>query len=144
MNFSQDICDYTSTGREKSSRALKSLTDWRVIQLARHYVKGRSTEYNDNRIAKASLSKMKCVVTKTDLTVKTLHCHHKIPIYLGGSDKLDNLVIVHKDVHTLIHATETKTIIRYIKQLCLKENEIDKINKLRSLCRLDMIEDINS
>ena len=143
MCFSQEIGDYTPSGRLKSTKSLKSATDWRINQLATQYIKGRTIQYNDNRLAKASMCQMKCEVTGIDLTTRTLHCHHKIPIHLQGNDEWDNLTIVHQDVHRLIHATDSKTIARYLKQLCLKENEIKKVNKLRSFCQLDSIEIAN-
>ncbi len=75
-----------------------------------------------------------------DLTANTLHCHHKIPIHLQGNDEWDNLTIVHQDIHRLIHATNANTIARKVKQLCLKENMIKKVNELRSFCQLEPIE----
>ncbi|MFD1167692.1 HNH endonuclease signature motif containing protein [Oceanobacillus caeni] len=74
---------------------------------------------------------MKCEVTKIDLAIDTLHCHHVIPRELGGTDGYQNLRIVHKDVHKLIHATKPETIEKY-SNLIEDKKALNKLNKLRT------------
>jgi RNA-directed DNA polymerase len=70
----------------------------------------RSVEYMDNRISRYSMKMGKCEVTGIHLSAADVHCHHFMPLHLGGSDKFSNLRIVHKEVHRLIHATRKETI----------------------------------
>ena len=60
-----------------------------------------------------------------------IHCHHKVPVSKGGTDEYANLVLVSKDVHVLIHASEETTIQNYLKTLQLEKSELEKLNKLR-------------
>lgn len=55
----------------------------------------------------------KCAITGECLVAEDVHCHHRTPRHMGGTDEFMNLVIVHKNTHGLIHATETKMIERY-------------------------------
>lgn len=40
------------------------------------------------------------------ITLSLLQVHHIIPLYLGGSNTLDNLITLRQDVHTLVHVIE--------------------------------------
>lgn len=62
-----------------------------------------------------------------------------IPKEFGGNDKFENLVIVHKDIHILIHATDANTINNYIQKLNLNKKQIDKVNKYRKLANNSII-----
>ncbi|NOW06677.1 HNH endonuclease [Clostridium beijerinckii] len=92
---------------------------------------GRSVEYNDNRVSKYTSQKGKCSITKIILTHENLHCHHIIPIKDGGTDRYQNLVIIHKYVHVLVHATSPEVISKYLSLLDLDSKQIKKINDLR-------------
>ena len=63
--------------------------------------------------------------------METKRSHIK-PLKYKKNDGYENLVIVHKYIHILIHATKEETIKQYL-QLVGKENiNIKKLNKLRS------------
>ena len=139
MSFTQDICDYTESGRSKSTKRLGSQTEYLVKLLSKNYIKNRSVEYNDNRISRASMCMMKCEVTKIELDLDNLHCHHVLPIKYGGDDGYSNLIIIHKDIHKLIHATQKEIIEKYI-YLIKNKKSLNKINKLREICKLKKLE----
>lgn len=138
LNFSQEICDYSPQGRSISSKRLTSQTRAKVIELARRCNPYESAEYNDNRISRASMCGMKCEVTGVELNVDDVHCHHMIPRYFGGNDDYQNLRIVHRAIHKLIHATNTKTIYKY-QSLIVNQKALEKLNELREHCKLDKI-----
>ena len=52
---------------------------------------------------------------------------------MGGTDEYKNLIIVHKDVHRLIHAVNTETIQMYTNKIKPNKSQLEKINKLRIL-----------
>ena len=64
----------------------------------------------DNRLSLWAAQYGKCAVTGRVLWVDEIHCHHKVPTENGGTDRYNNLIILHRDVHTLIHAVQPETI----------------------------------
>lgn len=96
MNFSQDICNYTKEGRLQNLRfdVVKEIN--RMLRIP---YDEDNLENADNRISRYSMQLGKCAVTAEFLTSNQVHCHHKLPRHMGGTDEFNNLVIVHKDVH---------------------------------------------
>ena len=86
----------------------------------------RSVEYMDNRISRYSMKKGNCEITGSFLQAQDVHCHHYIPLHLGGTDKFNNLRILHKDVHKLIHMTDTIKINTLIKNLGITQSMLKK------------------
>ncbi len=129
------ICKYTAEGREEIHRNLKfDETVMTVLHmLARAYLPNRSVEYMDNRVSLYAAQYGKCAVTGKVLWIDEIHCHHKKPISQGGTDEYKNLIIVHIDVHRLIHATKPETIQAYLDRIKPDKSQLDKINKLRML-----------
>ncbi|MGE6964322.1 HNH endonuclease signature motif containing protein [Bacillus thuringiensis] len=80
----------------------------------------------------------RCEITGIELEVKDLHSHHKTPRKISGSDEYDNLIIVHKDIHRLIHATSEAVINKYIN-LIQDKRKLKKLNTLRTYCKLEAI-----
>ena len=117
--------------RGKSRQTEVTKIDDLRIKLIRQPLYDRSIEYADNRIAKYTAQKGRCAVTGEKFTsTDEIHCHHKIPKSQGGTDEYDNLILVSKAVHKLIHATKDETIERYLK-MC--KPKISKLNVLREL-----------
>lgn len=131
FNYSQSINPYTD---EKEF-------DWdkELAELMKSRLPDRSVEYMDNRISKYSAQKGKCQITGLPLKAKNVHCHHKKPTSLGGTDEFQNLVIVHKDIHILLHATKEETVLKYVNRFNLHTKQIEKLNQLRKLCKLERI-----
>lgn len=76
----------------------------------------------------------KCAVTGQEFTVTSeIHCHHKTPKYKGGADNYDNLILVLKPIHKLIHANTKEAVEKY-KVICkLNKEQMKKLNNLREL-----------
>ena len=129
------ICKYTTEGREEIHRNLKfDETVMTVLHvLARAYLPNRSVEYMDNRVSLYAAQCGKCAVTGKVLWINEIHCHHKKPLSQGGTDKYKNLIIVHIDVHKLIHATKPQIIQAYLDKIKPDKSQLDKINELRML-----------
>lgn len=70
------------------------------------------------------------------LSAEEVHCHHKLPRHMGGTDEFSNLVIIHENVHRLIHATNERAIERYMNSLQLDGKQLKKLNQLRKVCNL--------
>lgn len=129
------ICKYTPEGRSEIHKYLKF--DESVIavlhMLAKSHMNGRSVEYMDNRVSLYAAQYGKCAVTGKVLWIDEIHCHHKKPASQGGTDEYKNLIIVHIDVHRLIHATKPETITAYLNKLHLTKPQLEKLNKLRTM-----------
>jgi RNA-directed DNA polymerase len=85
----------------------------------------------DNRISRYSMKMGKCEITGMYLFASDVHCHHYIPLHLGGNDKFDNLRILHKEVQQLIHQTHKEMIDVLKSRLGLTELMMIKINQYR-------------
>jgi RNA-directed DNA polymerase len=139
MNFSQSLNPFTEAGRESIHKKLRLDIQKEISLLLKSKIPTRSVEYMDNRISRYSMKMGKCEITDTFLQASDVHCHHFIPIHLGGNDKFNNLRILHKEVHQLIHQTNSKTINILKKKLGITEPMIQKVNQYREKCELEPI-----
>lgn len=133
INFSQDICNFTKEGRIKVHSYLQKVHIDVLRYLLQNPVRGQSIEYNDNRISLYVGQNGLCAITKQPLLIGDMECHHKIPTYRNGTDEYKNLIFVTSKVHALIHIRAEETIKKYMGELKLTTEMIEKINKLRSL-----------
>ena len=139
LNFSQELTPYTEAGREQIHKKLRPDISQEVSFLLKSNIPNRSVEYMDNRISRYSMKMGKCEITGIYLFASDVHCHHYIPLHLGGSDKFNNLRILHKEVHKLIHCTNKETIDVLISRLGITESMIAMINQYRAKCELQPI-----
>ncbi|MBQ6409099.1 MAG: HNH endonuclease, partial [Butyrivibrio sp.] len=111
-----------------------------MLELMRNTLYTRSIEYSDNRISLFSAQWGRCAITGVSFaSVKDIHCHHKTPTSMGGTDKYDNLIPVLAPVHKLIHAKNKDTIEHYLNILNLNKEQLRKVNKLRALAGIEEI-----
>ena len=126
------VCKYTPEGREEIYKNLKINTSI-MHMLMKIKDSRRSIEYMDNRISLYAAQYGKCAITGKELWIDEIHCHHKIPLKKGGTDKYSNLIILHCDVHILIHSTVPETQNVYLNLIKPNKKALDKINELRVL-----------
>ncbi len=105
----------------------------------RNPVIGQSIEFNDNRLSLYCAQKGKCAISGVVLEIGDIHCHHKVPKSLGGSDEYANLILVSENMHRLIHATLNETIEQYLKAAQLNHQQLRSLNKFRSLAHTETI-----
>ena len=129
---------YTSEGREAMKNSQGINMEILHALLNQKFV-NRSMEYMDNRVTVYTAQKGKCRVMGTDLTLENMHCHHKLPISLGGTDEFKNLIYIQADVHNLIHAVNKEYIQALLNQIKPDTKQLEKINKLRIGCKLEEI-----
>lgn len=133
------ICSYTPQGRVDLHKPLginMHILHW----LMENPIRYSTVEYTDNRISLYAAQYGCCAITGMQLAMEDIHCHHIIPVRLGGTDRYQNLVIVHREIHKLIHAVEPEIIERYIKRVSLNNTMLKKLNKLREKAQLLPIE----
>ncbi len=126
----KEINKYTVEGRKSIHKNLE-LDIYTLKRLMENPINGRSVKYADNRISKYAGQCGKCYVTEKPLEFNDIHCHHIKPLKFEKNDNYDNLVIVHKYVHILIHSTKVDTIKQYLSLIGKENINFKKLNKLR-------------
>ena len=134
----KSVCKFTSEGRQEIHKALGVNTHIMLLLMRAKEI-GRSIEYMDNRISLYAAQYGKCAITERMLDIDEIHCHHKTLVSQGGNDRYENLIILHKDIHRLLHATQEETIRQYLSQLKINPKQKAKLNKLRLLANLQAI-----
>lgn len=122
---------YTPAGRKGLHDNLKINVNL-MLTLMRQPIGNRSVELADNRISLFSAQYGKCAVTGMPfLTTDEIHCHHIKPKKYGGNDSYENLVLINKLVHRLVHAETVETITYYLEVCNLNKKQMEKLNALR-------------
>jgi len=129
--FSNKINRYSHDGRKEIHQRLKHISDHELSYLVKNPVANRSVEYNDNRISLFSAQSGVCAILGERLEVNHFHCHHKLPISKGGTDKYQNLAILSPEIHRLVHAIKPETIHQLLAKLMLTKKQLIKVNKFR-------------
>jgi len=138
MNFSQKSL-YIAEDRELIHQNQKAVDTSELRYLIENPIQGQSVEYNDNRVSLFVGQYGKCYVTKKPLILSEMHCHHKKPCALNGTDEYKNLILIDGNIHKLVHATKDETIKGYLQKLKLTTKMLEKVNKLRTLTKLKVI-----
>jgi RNA-directed DNA polymerase len=140
--FNPKLCIYTVEGRESIHKNLNALVEINIRKLMQSKFTDQSIEYQDNRISRYSMRNGKCEILDIFLEAYEVECHHKKPKSQGGTDKYDNLRILHVDMHKLIHATKKETIERYLAKWKIEDSSkiLEKINEYRLICENEPIQ----
>lgn len=139
LDKKRSINKYTPQGRTEIHKNLDYVNFETLHWLMTNPCGTSSIEYNDNRIALYVAQKGKCAISKVKLEVGEIDCHHKLPIEFNGGDEYKNLVILSDKVHVLIHASNDRTIKKYLKLVNPNEQQLNRINQLRLLARMSEI-----
>lgn len=131
MNFPRGVNNYSAEGRIKMHDNLKGYSVKLLKYIMENPIQGASVEYNDNRISLYIGQNVKCGITGEISKHFDMEVYHKIPKGKRGTDEYNNLIFIRKQAHKLIHATQEGTIKKYINLMQLRDNQLDKINKLR-------------
>nr|WP_242957711.1 group II intron reverse transcriptase/maturase [Lachnoclostridium sp. An118] len=127
-----NVNQYTPEGRTAVHKNLNGINLDVLYYMMRNPIPNKSMEYNDNRLSLYCGQGGKCAITGTDLLIFDMHCHHIIPSSMGGTDKYENLLLITKDAHTLLHAQKEETINKLLQKLNLNSNQKKKINYWRT------------
>ncbi len=139
-NYTQTQTPYNQKGRKIAKHIeLNKLVLGEIKKLLTANIPNESIEYLDNRMARYSMLNGKCEILKEFLPASELHCHHYIPKGLGGTDEYENLRIIHKEIHRLIHMTNKQTIESYFQKHSLTVEQVKRINQYRRACNLEKL-----
>jgi RNA-directed DNA polymerase len=140
FQFKQEFTPYSVTGRIQIHRKLRSDIQRELIKLMNSNIPNRTVEYLDNRISRYSMRMGKCEITGIFLFASDVHCHHYLPVHAGGTDKFDNLRILHKDIHRLIHSTNKESITNLMAIYGITSTMTETINQYRKMSNLELID----
>lgn len=130
----RNVCIYTKNGRDEIHKQLMFDNAYILNNLSKNPITSRSVEYNDNRLSLFSAQLGKCAITGVTFnTIDEIHCHHKIPLSMGGDDNYKNLILILPEIHILIHATQTATINKYLSIIMINDKQMIRLNELRVL-----------
>ena len=138
LQIHPEVTPYTEIGRNRIHNISTMISIYELDALRKGNFGRRSTEYVENRTSKFVGQNGKCYISGIRLTTEEVHCHHIIPIKLGGTDQYDNLVIVHKEIHKLIHSNNINLILQSSKNWTVKSKS--KFNQLRKQANLEPID----
>ena len=139
LQISNNINKYTIEGRKAIHKTINHINTDILKYLMKTPNPKASIEYNDNVLSLYSAQKGKCRICGKELELEEIYCHHIVPKELGGTDEYNNLIIVHIDVHKLIHSTNKDEITKLISKLNLNILQIKKLNKFRKKLQLELV-----
>jgi group II intron reverse transcriptase/maturase len=136
---SKQLSPYIQADRELIHKNQRAVHTESLQYLITHSDNRQSAEYNDNRISLYVGQYGKCYVLGVDVSPQCVHCHHLIPKHKGGTDTYKNLVILHEELHILVHAADNGTIQRYLGKWKLNAEQLGRLNRLRKTAELPTI-----
>lgn len=141
MNAKSSINKYTIEGRKGIHKELDIVPAWKIEWLRNNPALNKrvTIEYADNRLSKFVAQGGKCGITGNELEVENIHCHHVNPLKKDHNDSYDNLIIVDKGIHKLIHATDQHIALKYFFKYRLNNEQIKKVDKLRKVLNLQLL-----
>lgn len=133
MNFSQDITDYSESGRKKihSNQKAVSRSKLRAMQLA--FDESESVEFRSNAVSRFVAQYGKCYVTGEILEADESVAMRIKPKSRNGTDDYSNIIIVSKLIAQLISDASTEGLSAF------DENQKKKINKFRRGRKLKLV-----
>lgn len=139
LQVSNNINKYTIEGRKAIHKTINHINTDILKYLMETPNPKASIEYNDNVLSLYSAQKGKCRICGKELELEEIYCHHIVPKELGGTDEYNNLIIVHTDIHKIIHSTNKDETTRLISKLNLDISQIKKLNKFRKKLQLELV-----
>ncbi|BDP92854.1 group II intron reverse transcriptase/maturase [Enterococcus faecium] len=124
------ICKYTPEGRLLIHKYLTFPVDI-INQLMNTNNPDESIEFRDNRVSKYSSQRGRCQITKEILEMDDIYCHRITPKHLGGKDNYQNLAIIHRKIHPLIHEQDIKSATVLMEKLKITITQLEIINRFR-------------
>ncbi|PGL67996.1 group II intron reverse transcriptase/maturase [Bacillus sp. AFS055030] len=125
---------YDKENRQRIHKDLVYVTAIEIEHLRKGNYSSKSTLYENNRISKYVAQRGKCYISGERLMPSNCICHHILPTKMGGSDDYDNLVIIKKDFHNLVHTKNPmKDPIKLHHVNTLDTRAIKKLNRLRKV-----------
>lgn len=89
------------------------------------------TENDTCRIAAYFSQNGLCYVSQTPLEIGQRELHHRKPRSFGGTDRPENLVLLNRTVHLMVHAKTKKQFCQLLASYPLTQEQLYMVNQLR-------------
>lgn len=106
------------------------------------YGKATTGNYSRNdccRMAAYFVQDGYCYVTHRRLEIGERELHHRLPRSLGGKDTPENLILLNRYVHRMVHSKNWQEYAEYAKSLNLTQAELALIGQLRFEARSSFV-----
>lgn len=133
LNFSQDTCNYTESGRSKIHNNQRAVERSKLKSLSLIFSDDESIKFRDNAISRFVAQYGKCYVTGYELQSDDAIGIRIKPKERNGSDDYNNVVIVSKMIIPLIEGLDNNCCFK------LTEKQMKKLNKLRRARKIQPI-----
>lgn len=138
QHLKRGVCNYTKEGRKLIHKPLG--VDLSILrELMEEELKDMSIEFMDNRISLYVAQHGKCAVLGTELRKEDICCYHRKPVSLAGTDRYENLVIIHRELITLLQSLDQNIIAMELAKLSITEVQLKKLNKIRKSANIATI-----
>ena len=131
MNFSQEISNYTSKGREKIHRNLMLITQREFEAIAKMRDPTETIEFNDNSLSAYVIQQGNCYITGKKLDVSHMKCIRKKPLKKRGTNNHGNIIFINSDVYKAIFTREMVEAQGLLRKFKLNEEQWKKVNYIR-------------
>lgn len=98
------------------------------------YGKATTGNYSRNdccRMAAYFVQDGYCYVTHRRLEIGERELHHRLPRSKGGDDNPENLILLNRSVHRMVHSNNWREYTEYAASLSLTKKELALIGQLR-------------
>jgi hypothetical protein len=86
---------------------------------------------NNCRMAAYFAQNGRCYVTGKPLLPGQRELHHRLPRYYGGEDTPENLILLDKRIHSLVHCGDIFILTDSLQKTPLSALELKLLNQLR-------------
>ena len=138
QHLKREVCNYTKEGRKLIHKPLGVKLSI-LRKLMEEEIEDMSIAFMDNRISLYVAQHGKCAILGTELRKEDICCYHRKPISQGGTDRYENLIIVHRELITLLQSLDQNIIAMELAKLNITEVQLKKINKIRKSANIATI-----
>lgn len=131
MNFSQEISNYTSKGREKIHKNLMLITQREFEAIAKMRDPTETIEFNDNSLSAYVIQQGNCYITGNKLDVSHMKCIRKKPLKKRGTNNHGNIIFINSDVYKAIFTRKMVEAQGLLRKFKLNEEQWKKVNYIR-------------
>lgn len=131
MNFSQEISNYTSKGREKIHKNLMLITQREFEAIAKMRDPTETIEFNDNSLSAYVIQQGNCYITGKKLDVSHMKCIRKKPLKKRGTNNHGNIIFINSDVYKAIFTRKMVEAQGLLRKFKLNEEQWKKVNYIR-------------
>ena len=131
MNFSQDINNYTSKGREKIHKNLVLVSAEELHAVSRCRDPNEALDFNDNRLSAFVQHQGKSYITGNMLILDDMISFRKKPLKKGGTNRHGNIAFVESAVYKALFTKDSDSARNMMMKFNLSLSQWKRFNYLR-------------